>query len=275
MIVLLSYDDDVALRAPWEHGSQGVVALAEDIQGWVMQGMHGEGVADEQAVLSHNVLSAPRALFFEDFMGGPYLSTHNATGDAPHPDDPDAEPRDEDEEDDGREEGTLELVFADGQGFSIKDVATLSWIGERPTFEDVWGDEPGEQPYEEALERFFADPKTLDQGLATYPNLSRDLASHVLIPSWAAQRMLMVPDLETIEAVAANPSLPERFYHQAAAALEAWLKNPAVPLYALVNPSPEFLGYDAKQRLRDLLEKGILRHVVGQSVVQFVGRVSA
>ncbi|MCC6596898.1 MAG: GNAT family N-acetyltransferase [Rhodanobacteraceae bacterium] len=94
---------------------------------------------------------------------------------------------------------------------------------------------------------FFADEPSFMQALASYVNLSRLLAAHPEIPEWAAEHLLRTADLQTLLAIVQNPALPERLYPQAAALFEAWITNPALPLYVLVNPEPpSFLPRDSR-----------------------------
>lgn len=218
--------------------------------------------------VASSTVSARRHLFQPSGHYGPIISTSNARGDAPHEDEPYESDDDEGYEDeegnwiaadepDGDEE--VDLDFSDNESFVVDEafrmVWRLSYGDDYETFDEFFErtvdpddeSETEDQAYERMLHERLVDEATLRAALATMTNLSRVLAGRHDLPVWAIEVLGESPDLETQRLLAANPALPEEDYpFYANAHFEAWLTNPALPLFALTHAEAKFLASDER-----------------------------
>lgn len=195
----------------------------------------------------------PWALFFLPGRLGAVLNTLAASGDEPMADQPDESEATLTEDEWGNwtlgdevdETETTDLWFDEGDQLDIDKHLLLTWTEDEeryPSWPSHLRALGGVRARQEALARVIASEETLREALGRYVNLGRALAKEHEVPPWVLTTLRASPDLATQRALAQNPSLDEDDYRWAAGAhLASWLKNPALPFYALSHPNPDFL----------------------------------
>lgn len=201
--------------------------------------------------LDGSVLRAQIFAFQDRGQGEPLITTLNADGECCAGSQPEVLPYDDidpDEEaervffDDSPEDSATALIdvpLAHGESAAVAGWMLLTWLDDAPAFR---GDD-------DDVRALCQERTTLASALGRYADLSRVVARQPDLDRWVYDLLLRIPDVQTALFLAENPSLPADHYPlMAALFFDAWLKNPALPLYAMTDPSPAFLPHEQAER---------------------------